>query len=78
MRPSSPNLGFLQAHDPLLVRLAGFAEAYAPTHPNAAQAFGGITSEAVHLLKVLERIRAERAASTPNRSRSTRKPKSRA
>jgi hypothetical protein len=30
------NFGFLQAHDPLLVRLAGFAELYATSDPNAA------------------------------------------
>jgi type I restriction enzyme R subunit len=32
----SPNFGFLQTHDPLLVRLAGFAELYATSDPNAA------------------------------------------
>lgn len=36
MGPPSPNFGFLQAHNPLLVRLAGFAEMYATSDPNAA------------------------------------------
>src|SRR4051794_40375296 len=36
MNSPSHNFGFLQAHDPLLVQLAGFAELYAPSDPNAA------------------------------------------